>query len=406
MIPRNAFDSKLVIPALLVGLLVVALLSPVSIDGRYGDPRLSTYVTGPLGARGLLETVSRLGWRPERQITPGFATIDSTTIIGLLAPPVTLSERETGILLDRVRAGSSLLMVVEDGTPLADSLGLATAGGMTVAPVADTSTAACPAGETRSSLRFLRGKLYVTPFTPRRKLPNDRRLFLSAESPASRRLRIPVAIGFPFGSGRIAAVSDPNVFRNDVIRVCRWNAGFTVVRMVEYLSGGAPIPKRRMVFDEFHQGFGQQPDVGRAVVRTLTHTPPGRTIAQIALAAIVLLAAVAPRPIAPRPSTRVERRSPFEHVDALASAYDQAGATQLATQRLVRGLKRRIAGPGAASLTSTVHDTDFLESISRSHPELSDDVAALQHALERSVTSDELVIAGRAIQHIERTLIA
>ncbi len=400
MSSNNFFGSRLIIPVIVTGLLVVALLSPVSADGRYGDPRLSTNVTGPLGARGLFETVVRLGWHAERQITPGFTALDSTAILAVLSPPVPLSEAETGLLLRRVRDGGALLVVIEDGTPLADSLRLATAGSMTVAPVADTTTASCPANETRSALRFLRGRVYVTPFARRSRMPGTNTVFLAAESPASIS-SIPVAIGFPLGRGRVAAVSDPNVLRNDVIRVCRWNAGLAAVRMIEYLSGES---RRRIIFDEFHQGFGQQPDVNRAILATLTKTPPGRAVAQLALAAIVLLAAVGPRPISPQPQTRVERRSPFEHVDALATAYSQARATQLATRRLVHGLRRRIPGSGSTRVASSTDDPAFLETVAKSHPELSDDVANLQHALEHPVADDVLVKAGVAIEHIERKL--
>ena len=397
----NFFRSRLIIPVIVVGLLVVALLSPVSLDGRYGDPRLSTNVTGPLGARGLFETVVRLGWRAERQITPGFAALDSTAIFAVLSPPVALSEVETGLLLGRVRDGGALLAVIEDGTPLADSLRLSTAGPMTVAPVADTTVTPCPVNETRSALRFLRGRVYVTPFSRRTSMPQASTIFLTAESPASSISRTPVAIGFPLGRGRVAAVSDANVLRNDVIRVCRWNAGFAAVRMIEYLS---PESRRRIIFDEFHQGFGQQPDVNGAIMATLTNTPPGRTIAQLALAAIVLLAAVGPRPISPQPQSRVERRSPFEHVDALATAYGQARATQLATQRLVRGLRRRLAGNESTRIASSADDSAFLEAVAKSHPELSEDVAGLLQALEHPVADDVLVKTGLAIEHIERKL--
>jgi len=395
----NFFGSRLVVPGLALGLLAVALLSPVSSDGRYGDPRLSTNVAGPLGARGLFETMTRLGWGAERQITPGFTAVDSTAIFAVLAPPVTLSEGETGSLLDRVRAGGALLAVIRDGTPLADSLGLSTAGSMTVAPVADTTTTPCPVNETRSALRFLRGRVYVTPFSPRSRMPRSSTVFLSAESPASSNMRIPVAIGFPLGRGRVAAVSDANILRNDVIRVCRWNAGFAAVRMIEYLSVDS---RRRIIFDEFRQGFGKQPNVNRAILSTLTNTPPGRAITQLALAAIVLLAAIGPRPISPHPQTRVERRSPFEHVDALASAYGQAHATKIATQRLVRGLRRRIAGTKSTGVS--MNDADFLGAVAKSQPELSDDAASLQHALEHPVAEDGLVAAGRAIEHMERKL--
>ena len=57
----------------------------------------------------------------------------------------------------------------------------------------------------------------------------------------------------PFGRGRVAIVSDPDQLRNDVLRECTWNAGVTAIRMLEWVD---PARTRRLVFDEYHQGYG------------------------------------------------------------------------------------------------------------------------------------------------------
>lgn len=398
------FRFRYIVPFICGGLIVTALLSPLASDGRYGDPRVSSNVAGPLGAQGFFEILAKLGWRTERRVVPGFDYVDSTTVVAVLAPSLELSERETGVLLDRVRAGASLLMVAQNDTPLSDSLRLATDGRLTVAPVVEDVDPGCPKQEPSASLWLLRGRLYVTPFRSWRTTQGDARIFLAVESPHRRGVKIPAAIGFELGRGRIGVVSDAQLFRNDVMRVCRWGASIAAVRMVEYLSGDDVSRRPRVVFDEFHQEFGAQPSIGKAVYATLTQTPPGRTISHAIFAAIVLLAAVAPRAIKPNPTTTIDRRSPFEHVDALATAYQQAGAAQLASERLIHGLRRRVAGPRRAAAPGE-EDSHFLDNISAMHPELKHDTDTLKHALAHARTDEALVDVGRAIDHIERTLV-
>src|SRR5204863_38384 len=65
----------------------------------------------------------------------------------------------------------------------------------------------------------------------------------------------PVAVGVPMGAGRVAVVSTSAVFTNDAIRVCAWGADVAVARVLEYVRP-ATTAHPRIVFDEFHHGFG------------------------------------------------------------------------------------------------------------------------------------------------------
>lgn len=217
-------------------------------------------------------------------------------------------------------------------------------------------------------------------------------------------------VGFPLGAGRVVAVADPDWLRNDVLRVCEWNAGVQAARMLEYLAA-RPGGSRDLVFDEYHQGFGRHPSTLRVIRRALFDDPLGRTTTQAIVAALVLLAAVGARGVPPRSHARLARRSPLEHVGALSRAYAQIGATRLATRRLVRGIRRRHGGWGT-SLGGTPRsagragesDDVFLGAIGDRFPALAADVALLREAVASPVSPERLLEVGRAAGRVERTL--
>src|SRR3954465_4308284 len=135
--------------------------------------------------------------------------------------------------------------------------------------------------------------------------------------------------------------------------------------MREYLAAGTPR-RDRLVFDEYHQGFGTHPGTLRAIVVYLARSSSGHVLLQGMLAGLVLLLALGPRPLPPHEIERVERRSPLEHVGALAQAYARVGGTRAATTRLLHGVRRRVErsssrGPGTIQ---NAHESDarFLES--------------------------------------------
>ena len=209
--------------------------------------------------------------------------------------------------------------------------------------------------------------------------------------------RPPAVVGFPFGRGRIVAVADADLLRNDVLRVCRWNAGVSAARMLEWLGAS---PARRLVFDEYHHGYGTHADPLGASARALVATAPGRAVLQVALAALLLLAAAGARPIAPAARLVVERRSPLEHVGALARAYERVSATRLAARRLVRGLRRR----HSMSSARAGDDDAFLHAVAARHPAVAADTQRLARALAEPVPPDDLTTVGDAVAHIDQEL--
>ncbi|MFL5574924.1 MAG: hypothetical protein ACJ79S_03000 [Gemmatimonadaceae bacterium] len=479
---------RVVLPAIAGLLLLVVLLTPV--DGeRSGDPRLTTRSAAPQGARGLFELAARLGWRPKRRDVPflardprvGGVPLDSSAVYAVLAPPTDLTAGEAGALLAEVRRGAGLLVVLQRGSTLAESLGVrpSRGGAAQVVDPATDSLDGCPRRERFGFINWPGERVYSYWLEPRRPVPASAVSFawVEGERPRTPRraarpsapaavadsavadsavadsdalddgpdvddasagreddgpaadtgaapppppppppTRRSAALGFPLGAGRVVAVADPDWLRNDVLRVCKWNAAVQAVRMLEYLSGGAPPAaggggaRTRLVFDEYHQGFGRQPSTLRAIGRALTADPRGRALLEALVAALVLLAALGARPLSPRPTARLERRSPLEHVGALSRAYAQIGATRLATRRLVRGIRRRhgawgtFGGGARAAGGGGESDDAFLAAIAERFPAAAADVALLREASRTPRAPAAFLEVGRAAERVEQAL--
>jgi hypothetical protein len=161
--------------------------------------------------------------------------------------------------------------------------------------------------------------------------------------------------------------------------------------------------RTHIVFDEFHQGYGEQRGTMSAISRYLVGESSGRLLFQLLAAGLLLLLAAAPRLIPPHDPEHVERRSPLEHVDALGRAYARVGATRSATARLVRGVRRRLAG-GSARITGEVSDDAFLDRALRDAPALRGDIELIRNALRSPVSRRDFALVGAALEHLELSL--
>lgn len=438
-VSRVLLSPRVVFPALAAAILLAVLFAPEG--NRAGDERLSSHSVGPMGARGLFDLSRRLGWAPLRRTGPFQGRLDSAAVYLVLDPPVEMGARETGALLAAVRRGAGLLYVVSPRDALADSLKLGRSEGGLPQDTVGLRTPGCATAENRThGINWPNDLVNSYWLEARAPYPSDTLVFLrvrrepllgaprpragdtsgaadddvAARSPAVReRLEdvvqeAPAAVGFQLGRGRVVALADPDWLRNDVLRVCRWGASTAAARMLSWLSAprdAVPDGSRRLVFDEFHQGFGTYRGAGASLRELALGSGWGRAIVQGALAALVLLLALAPRPIAPRMRERVERRSALEHVGALARAYERIGATRLATRRLVRGARRRRGG-ASASAGSRLRgaEEDWLRDVATRHPAAEQDAQRVLRALEGPVPAAELLAVGRSIDNIERAL--
>ena len=400
-------QPRLVFSALLMIVVIAVLVAPTTEAGS-DEPHLTSYSFAANGARGLHDVAARLGWPVHRRLEPFRGLIDSTSTYAVLIPPIDLTSVEVSVLLAAVRKGAGLVVIPARGSPLADSLGLRPSR-RTLSPVSISSRAdsgdasdSVPPDLQREDLASAPGsvelaRLYEMELyhflESTRPLPAATVTFLEGRRVSGSPPR-PIVLGFPLGQGRIVVFADPRILLNDTMR----DSGFAElpVRLLEWISPDRQAP---LVFAEYHQGFGRHASLTRTVARGLVFTPPGRALGILALAALLLLMSKAIRPMPPMPRQRIERRSPVEHVTALARAYEQVGATRTAARNLVRGLRRRrIVGRRA------VPDAELLRGLAARHPAISAEVERVVAATATPVSPSELLAVGRAIATIERTI--
>lgn len=393
--------------AIVVGLTAMLLFAMLFAPGQENadpSPRLTTHSRSPWGARGFLETAERLGWtavRNEQVVLPPART---DHVHAVLAPPISLTAAETHDLLERVRAGAGLFAVVERRTPLADSLGVRLRGRIGRVPE-DTSARCAPSRRSRAA-EVLRGAIFSASFEIDPPEGAQARSFIELAAGAAPGTPAVAAAGFPLGKGRVGIVADADLVTNAVLRMCRLEAGERLIALLGYVASGDSAARTRstIVFDEYHHGYGSHPSVTRVTARFITSHPVGRTLGHVSLAAIVLLAAAAARPAPPAPARTRSRRSPLEHVNALALAYSRIQATRTVTRLLVRGLRRRLRYTTSASPLRTQSDEEFLRHIGERFPALAEDLDRVRRALGARVGGNELVAVGRSIATIERTV--
>jgi hypothetical protein len=352
----------------------------------------------------LAETAARLGYAVSRRDSVGAPAADAArgrTIHAVLAPPVAISGAEAHAYLEAVRAGDALLLVFHDRNALSDSLGLwRTAGGILYRDPSDSGS--CRRRDLTPPL-WPDGKVHLYGLRWLRGVPADR-VVLAALQPDDDGPPVTgeAAAGFRLGRGRVVVIPDPDLLRNDVLRRCEWGADVLAVRMLEWLRAGGDVPRDRLVFDEYHQGFGPAPSALGTSARFLVTHPVGRSILMLAAAALVLLAARAPRPLPPVDVERIERRDPLEQVDALAHAYEQVGATRTVAARLLRGVRTR--AERGSPIARQRSDEQFLDAAEATLPDRRDDVALIRRALREPVASRDLPAVGAALERLEESL--
>lgn len=382
--PRAKLSSGLMLLAIVGMVILAVLLTPAETDTGGG---YSTYSAGPSGMRLAFDLAQRFGWSSEKREVPFSGDSAPAPLQALIN--VDLGAEEAHALLEHVRKGGGLLVAGLGGS-LGDSLAVTSGmNGVAKSEPAD----ACP---DRVSFDILRGSRPISPVRWRRPPPADTVGFGELDSPRGRER---AATGFPLGAGRVVVVADADFLVNDVMRVCFSESDLAYVGMLKYLSNGRQGP--RIAFDEFHHGKGVHGGSLSAIETYVLTTPSGRMLGQVALAGLLLLIAAAPRPLAPRDPTRVARRSPLEHADALAHAYSAVGATRTATARLLAGVRRRVRRGRTAARES---DDQILAAATAASPAAASAASLVSRALTEAVPARELSDVAAALSTVEDAL--
>ncbi len=343
----------------LVALLVTALAFAIW-AGRRGagaepdfDFRASTLVSGPEGSRAVYDVLARLGVRVERWRTPLFDLASDSShrpaVLAVLDPPMPLTAAELAQVAQFVRDGGAVV-AANVGGGITRCVGWQTAyrfdfarpdsfavvspdPGLSLPPV--TNYLKPPGAAQADARRRLRGgDVEEDGCDTLAPLAQDTLLRLVDGRPAALRLRYP-------GGGSVTLVADAGYLRNRAWRETPV-PGFVVPLLM-------PARRGRLAWDEYHQGFGQERSLSGAVSGWLERTPLGWAVLQVVAVLLVGLAVGGVRFGPARPVIERRRRSPLEHLEALAAGLEGAGGVDTAVALTVSSLRRRLGRPGVLS---------------------------------------------------------
>jgi hypothetical protein len=332
----------------LVAFIIVTVLLGIATAGRGEAENIpqppSTYLAGPGGASALAEGLTRLGAKVDRSRRPwrSLAPDADSSLFVVLGPSARISARDAERLVDRSRdVGPVLIAGRRAGTLLAcwgwkvvsrgeDSIRVTEPGRPPAADAAWVTDILVP--DTRevdsTSTETIAPAAACGPVVGRL----DTILVTAGRRPVL--LRVTPRFGFP---AYLASESD--LFTN---RVLRQTAGGPFA--LSLLRGAGA----HVVFDEFHHGYGDGGNLAEAVLDWSKRSPWGWSAWQLILVGLVALVAAMVRFGPVRSVIRRTRRSPLEHVRALATALQAARGHDVAVELLVRGLRRRLSRDGHA----------------------------------------------------------
>jgi hypothetical protein len=154
------------------------------------------------------------------------------------------------------------------------------------------------------------------------------------------------------GSGHhVVLVSDGRLFSNRALR--ETDAGPFALGLI---AGGY----RRAIFEEYHHGYDSSGSLRDAVFAWSLRSPWGWAVWQLVVVGLIALLAGAFRFGPPKLVINRRRRSPLEHVRALATALAAAHGHDVAVGAIVQGLRRRLSPAGQRTRGDWRHWLDHL----------------------------------------------
>jgi hypothetical protein len=363
------------IAAVVLVFLLAMLFAPERRDVL--DLRPSSFLSTPGGAKALFLTLEELGVPVERRVAP--LTRDPTAgPLALLAPTLPPSDAELEVLATWVEAGGTLLYAGKPDDRVLPALGIPAPVHMgaersAVPPV----TAAHP---WLHELAEVHGFRYAFRDSAGAPPAEAEPLLVTADGDV-------VAGVWRRGEGRVVAWADPAPLLNRALRES--GAALLFART----AAEAATPEAPLAFDEYHHGFRGDGHPVRATLRFLAETRPGHAALQLLAMGLGALVLAGTRFGAPMPTPAPRRRSPLEHVDALAELYRRAGARGNARRLLLAQLARRL---GRRPPQSTGDEEHTLEKLLAGLPADRAWTDAVREAWRR----DDLVALATAIDRL------
>jgi hypothetical protein len=356
------------------------------------DPRRSTYLSGPNGARAFAEALEALGVRAirHRRAAEGLrdAAEEPGTVVAVLGPSVRLTASEGA----RLAALPADLVLAGPATePAAICLGYRINGRLPAAIVPPASTAERRFPRARAELvRHLAST--VTDSSAGFEGPA-----VACDVPAANRVDTllrtesgrPVAIALEYPEGRrVVLVADDRLFSNRALR--ETGAGPFALGLI--------VPRyRRVVFDELHHGYQASGSLARATIAWSLRSPWGWAVWQLAVVGLVALLAAGIRFGPVQHGIVRRRRSPLEHVRALATALAAARGHDVAVLLMVQGLRRRLSRGGRSAGGDLIPWLEGLEPSLRSERGRAA-LAELTTMTRRQPSAQEVLGAANAVE--------
>lgn len=400
--------------ALAVGV-VAALITVASATGRRAragddqDRRATTFSAGREGARALHATLERGGlevvrWRGRPRVLASVLDGTPSTFV-LLAPTRPLPSSELADILalsartdgaDLVIAGRTTERLVRCFgyrivSTVLDSVRVSPPGerGMANAPWAHDHLRPTGAETSADSSRLGRLEQFACRVPPLARVDT---LLASADgTPVVMRLQRADS------DRRVLLVADADLLRNRSLR-----AYAHAPLLLDAVAGRSS----RVVFDEYHHGFGARGSMLGVVLAWSRSSPFGWMAWQLTVVALLALAAAGVRFGPVRRAIPRTRRSSREHVRALATALAAARGHEVAIGAIVRGLRRRLAPAGRGTPPPGRDDwRPWLDSLARHAP--TPGARASAEALRRAVdfpdTDRAVLDAANAVEDLWTT---
>jgi hypothetical protein len=154
-----------------------------------------------------------------------------------------------------------------------------------------------------------------------------------------------------------------------------------------------------VMFEESHHGFAASGSLASAALRWSKRSPWGWAAWQLALVGLIALLFGAVRFGAPRPAIPRKRRSPLEHVRALATALAAAHGHDVAVATILRGLRRRLSPGGQSDQRPDKEWLDALEQTAES-PRAQAAVQTLKQVTRPGQPVSGVLLAANAVEDV------
>lgn len=329
------------------------------------DPRASTFATGRQGLSGLYEALDRLGvtverWRErpalfassDASVSAGDVAGEATgaaTTFAVVSPSRAVSSRERAVITRLLTAwrGSNLLVAGGVRGSIMNCLGY-----NLDLVVFDSVQVAPPGAPADSSATWVHARLTPLSDSARQAMLSEEGEMDAAVCPRPTVRAVdtllvttrghPAMLRLTMANGRRALlVADGALLRNRQLR--HSSTGPLVLDAVRTMGS-------RVVFDEYHHGHGTGGSMAGVAIAWSVRHPAGWMIWQLIAVGLLALLASGVRLGPVRAAIPRQRRSPLEHVRALATALAAARGHREAVAAMVRGLRRRLAAtPAGAS---------------------------------------------------------